>query len=285
MNEWYTGLNNFKKHTVTEKNFYTLIREFDFEPDRNINDIFYDHLSNRSTKKVEILFSGGADSEYVLKSCIYNSIPLEVMTMIIQYKGITLNVTDLYYSEKFCRENDIKQNLFYLDVDELFSSGKYLEYLIPYSITEPHVASHFWLIEQCNNYPIFGGDWTWYQQHKKVLSPIRLDYTNYERFMENKGISGIGNMIGHSFESLYRFIELQKQNDGVIVPLLKQKMYDMPYPRIRSYGWESVPRNIFDISKFKTELINKIGIKNPIIIWGDKIKTLINSDKKINSTF
>jgi hypothetical protein len=90
-----------------------------------------------------------------------------------------------------------------LDTEELFDSGKYLEYLLPYNITEPHVASHFWLIEQCQSYPILGGDWPWFQKHKKVLSPFRLAYSMYEKYMHSKGIDGIGNMIGHSFESSY----------------------------------------------------------------------------------
>lgn len=284
-NEWVTGLNGFKKHKLDGINFSTLILESEFEPNRNIDDIFYDHLSQRNTKKVEILFSGGTDSEYILRSCIRNSIPVEVMTMVIQCRGIPLNITDLYYSEKFCRENNIKQNLFHLDIDELFSSGKYLEYLVPYNITEPHIASHFWLIEQCSNYPVFGGDWTWYQKEKKVLSPIRSFYTNYERFMESKGITGIGNMIGHSFESLYRFIELQKEYNDNIIPITKQKMYNMPTPRLRSYGWESIPKNIFDITKIKIELFKKIGIEKSSISWGEKIQSLIGSEVTSNFVF
>jgi hypothetical protein len=279
--QWSTGLNGYKKHTLDNNDFTTEITECQFELGRSVDAIFNDHLIDRPSSPVELLYSGGLDSELVLMSLMKNKIPFQVMTMVIQFKGITLNVLDLYYSEKFCRENNIKQNLFYLDVDDLFTSGKYLEYLLPYNITESHVASHFWLIEQCQSYPIFGGDWLWFQKHKNVLSPVRLSYSMYETYMQDKGITGIGNMIGHSFEYSYRFIELHKQHsDEKIVPLLKQKMYKMPHPRMRSYGWEH-----FDITKYNAELLNKLGTIKFNIIWGDQISNLINSTTNSNSLF
>ena len=282
---WETGLNGYKKHTLDNNNFTTELTECQFEKGRSIDNIFLDHLTNRQTSTVELLYSGGVDSELVLMSCLRNKIPVEVMTMVIQVKGISLNITDLYYSEKFCRENGVKQNLFYLDAEWLYESGKYLEYLLPYNIIEPHVASHFWLIEQCNNYPVFGGDWPWYQKHRNVLSPFRLAYSKYEQFMHNKSITGIGNMISHSFESSYKFIELQKQYDDEIVPLLKQKMYGLTSPRIRSYGWENCPISLFNINKYKFELLKQIGSIKSTIKWGDKIKSLIDSTEKSNSGF
>ena len=283
--QWSTGLNGYKKHTLDNNHFTTELTECQFEPGRNLDDIFVDHLVDRPSSPVELLYSGGVDSELILISLIKNNIPFEIMTMVIQFKGIALNITDLYYSEKFCRENNIKQNLFYLDAEWLYESGKYLEYLLPYDIIEPHVASHFWLIEQCNSYPIFGGDWPWYQKHKNVLSPFRLAYSSYERFMHDKGINGIGNMISHSFESSYKFIELQKQYNEDIVPLLKQKMYSLDSPRIRSYGWENCPISLFNINKYKFELIKQLGSIKSTIKWGDKIKSLIDSTEKSNSLF
>lgn len=282
--QWSTGLNGYKKHTLLNNNFTTELSECQFEPGRNLDDIFYDHLVNRPNSPVELLYSGGADSELVLMSLMKNKIPFEVMTMVIQFKGITLNITDLYYSEKFCRENNIKQNLFYLDTEKLFDSGKYLEYLLPYNITEPHVASHFWLVEQCQSYPILGGDWPWFQKQKNVLSPFRLAYSMYEKYMQDKGINGIGNMISHSFESAYRFIELHKQFDENMVPLLKQRMYNMPHPRMRSYGWEQ-SQQLFNITKYKIELLKKLGTPKSNIIWGEQISKLIGSTKNSNSLF
>lgn len=284
---WSTGLNDYKKHTLDSNKFSTIITECEVEKGREVYDIFNDHLSQRQTSKIEVLYSGGTDSELVLLSCIKNNIPFEVMTMVIQTNGLILNITDLYYSEKFCREHNIKQNLFYFDPIEFYESGGYLEYLLPYYIDEPHVASHFWLIEQCSNYPIIGGDWPWVQMHRKALSPSRLSYNCYERFMQSKGIDGIGNMIGHSFESTCKFIELHIKNhtNNIPVPYLKQKMYGNIEPRLRSYGWEQSSQDIFNIKKYKVELLKRIGSIKPEITWGDKIASMIGSTSNTNSLF
>jgi len=289
--QWSTGLNGYKKHTLDNNHFTTELTECQFEPGRNLDDIFYDHLVNRPNSPIELLYSGGLDSELVLMSLLKNKIPVEAMTMVITIKGAILNVVDLYYSEKFCRENNVKQNLFYFDAVDFYGSGKYLEYVLPFKITEPHVASHFWLIEQCHNYPIIGGDWPWLQAKKKVLSPFKLAFSSYERFMELTGISGIGNMISHSFESSYYFIEQhlkehETDNDKFhTVPFLKHKMYGIKEPRIKSYGWEDCPVQLFNINQYKFELLKQLGIIKSTIEWGDKIKLLIDSTEKSNSLF
>ena len=67
--EWNVGLNNYKKCTLElgENNhkFTTELLDVPFESNRNITDIFNDHLSIRQTKYVEVLYSGGLDSELV----------------------------------------------------------------------------------------------------------------------------------------------------------------------------------------------------------------------------
>lgn len=292
MIEWTTGLGDFKKHTLDGSSFTTTLSETEFVPDRNVDAIFSDHLSDCSGT-VEILYSGGLDSEIVLASCLRNKIPVEAMTMVIKIRGAIANVVDLYYSEKFCRENNVKQNMFYLDATEFYESGKYLEYLKPFQITEPHVASHFWLIEQCQNFPVVGGDWPWVQAHKdkKVLSPFKLAFSSYERFMTSKGISGIGNMISHSYESCYHFMkkhikEYELGNDTFhTVPFMKYRMYELAEPRIKSYGWEDCPSNVFNIMMYKINLLKLIGAPKSKIVWGDKTKQLLNTDTTENESF
>ena len=129
------------------------------------------------------------------------------------------------------------------------------------------------------------------QSKKKILSPFKLAFSSYERFMKSKGINGIGNMISHSFESSYYFIkqhlkEHEKDNDSFhTVPFLKYKMYGLMEPRIKSYGWESCPQILFNINKYKVELLKSIGVPKSTIIWGDEISLLIDSTEKSNSLF
>jgi len=216
--EWNVGLNDFKKCTLElgehSHKFTTELLDVPFEYGRNITDIFNDHLSIRQTKYVEVLYSGGLDSELVLLSCLKNKIPVIAITLIIKVKGLIINTHDLYYAEKFCREHSITHKLVELDADNFFENGNHLPYLTPYYIIEPHVATHLWLIEQCGYFPIIGGDWPWPHTHipQKVLSPFRLEFSSYERFMTDKGINGIGNMISYSLESSYKLIEIHLNN-------------------------------------------------------------------------
>ena len=289
--QWSTGLNGYKNHTLDNNDFTTELTECQFEMGRTVDAIFNDHLVDRPNSPVELLYSGGLDSELVLMSLLRNNIPVEAMTMVITIRGAILNVVDLYYSEKFCRENNVKQNLFYFDAVDFYESGKYLEYAIPLKIVEPHVPGHMWLIEQCHNYPVIGGDWPWVQSEKKVLSPFKLAFSSYERFMTLKGIPGIGNMISHSFESSYHFIQQhlkwhERGNDSFhTVPFLKYKMYGTKEPRIKSYGWEQCPTQLFDINKYKIELLKQLGVPKSTIVWAGQISNLISSNTTSNSLF
>lgn len=295
--EWNVGLNDYKKCTLELGNpaniFTTELSDVPFESGRSITDIFNDHLSNRQTKYVEVLYSGGLDSELVLLSCIKNNIPVIAITVVIKVDGLIINTHDLYYAEKFCRENNITHKLIELNANGFFESGKYLDYLTPYYIIEPHVATHLWLLEQCEYFPILGGDWPWVHTNieNKMLSPFRLEYSSYERFMSDKGIHGIGNMIGYSLESSCKLIQIHLDNhiDGESVSNFKSRMYQKIYPelspRLRSYGWEHHKTNTFNIIKYKLELLKKVGIPIHHIKWNNTIKTLLNTSLNENDKF
>lgn len=300
--EWNVGLDNYKKCTLevgSPSNIFTTeLLDVPIETGRSITDIFNDHLANRQTKYVEILYSGGLDSELVLLSCIKNNIPVIAMTLIIKVDGMIINTHDLYYAEKFCREHNITHKLIELNANKFFENGIYLDYLVPYYITEPHVATHFWLMEQCDYFPILGGDWPWVHAHleNKIISPSRLEFSSYERFMKDKGINGIGNMIGYSLEASYKFIEMHIDNyiPGETDSNFKSRMYQQMYPelepRMRSYGWEHHRNktNLFNISNYKMELIKKVRPdSNQIhqIKWNKIIKTLLNASVNENDKF
>lgn len=296
--EWNVGLNGYKKCTLelgeSLHRFTTEILDVPFNSiNRSITEIFNDHLSIRQTKYVEVLYSGGLDSELVLLSCIKNNISVIAITLVIKIKGLAINTHDLYYAEKFCREHNITHKLIELDADKFFENGDHLSYLSPYYITEPHVATHLWLIEQCSYFPIIGGDWPWPQTHieNKVLSPIKLEFASYERFMQDKGICGIGNMVGHSLESSCKLIQIHLDNhiNGEPISNFKSRMYQTMYPeiepRLRSYGWENHRTSNFNIILYKVELIKQLKLTNHYIKWNNTIKTLLNTPVTENDKF
>ena len=290
--EWYTGLNNFKKHTLESNSFNLEIIDQDFEQGRPLDIIICDNLKNLNNH-FEVLYSGGIDSEFVLYSLVKNKIPVTAVTMIIKVKDCIVNTHDLYYAEKFCRQNNIKQVFHTLEVEDFFKSGEYENYLTPYQIIQPHVATHFWLIEKCSSFPIIGGDWPWVQCHleHKKLSPFKLDYACYERFMSDKNIQGIGNMLSYSYEIAYTLSEKQmlspfnKMGSFDEINILKQNLFPLLESRTKSYGWERFSRGIFNITQYHLELIKKVGFIKNSITWGNKYKTLINSNTYTHDKF
>lgn len=295
--EWNIGLNGFKKCSLIlgEKShkFTTELVDNSFEIGRSITEIFNDHLANRQTKYVEILYSGGLDSELVLLSCIKNNIPVIALTLVIRVEGLVINTHDLYYAEKFCREHNISHKLIDFDASKFFSEGNHLSYLEPYYITEPHVATHFWLLEQCSYFPVLGGDWPWVHTFpkNKILSPFRLEFSSYERFMVDKGIHGIGNMVGQSLESSCKLIQLQLDysRDNESVSSLKSRMYQSLFPelkpRLRSYGWENHKSKTFNLLTYKIELLKTLKPSENYIKWNSTIKNLLNTQVTENDKF
>ena len=141
-NIWYSGQDGYLKNTYTidpegKLHHYELelLEDFPIEEGRDIYAIYGDFLAQRQTKNVQVLFSGGLDSELVLPVCLKNKIPVEAVTMRLLAHGITLNTHDLYHSTEYCRNNNIKQIIIDLDVIKFFETEKHFEYLDTVSYT------------------------------------------------------------------------------------------------------------------------------------------------------
>lgn len=296
--EWVDGENLHKKHKLvidpsTRTNQYTLsVGDYILPTDRSILNMFNDLFKNRQTSTVEVLYSGGLDSELVLRSCILNKIPVTAITLKLLVDGIPLNTHDLYYSEKFCRLNNVTQKIVDLEVRPFFESGDYQQYIDPYYIVEPHVATHFWLLNQCSGYPIVGGDYYWPQVNPSVISPMKLDYSCYDKYMKDNNIHGIGNALNHSLEISTTLIKkhIEVYDSSLTSDRVKAKMYDSigmgTYePRRRSYGWEITNLDWFNKNKYKASLIVKHGMTKNSISWGDAVQSVINGSVRYNDTF
>ena len=302
---FYSGLNNYLKHThiinPDNKNhtFNTELLDVPVIEFDNIDDIFRHHISGKQTKTVEVLYSGGLDSECVLISCIHNKIPFKAITMRLMVRKCPIDTHDLYYSEKFCREYGIKQELVDLDVDRFFENGYHHSYLDPYKIIEPHVATQFWLLKQCTGFPIMGGDYSWPWTTAPILSPHRYSYCYYDQYMVDHGIFGIGNMMGHSLESNLFFIKnhlnlitgpVAYSTDHTNIPTFKQALLEVLgfgklTMRLRSYGWENIPQIVIPKGQFQGELYLRHGFTKNSITWGNRVANILGGDIKSNDKF
>lgn len=302
--EWYSGINNYRKHShlINEETkqhvFTTALLDVTVDEGRHIHAVFSDLLSVRQTTTVEVLYSGGLDSECVLISCMKNKIPVVAITMRMLVKGYPINTHDLYYSEKFCRENNIQHRLVDLHVDKFFAGGDHIQYLAPYYITEPHVATHFWLFEQCSGFPVMGGEYSWPQVNKK-LSPHRHQYMYYDKFLADRNIAGIGNMLSHSQECNLSFIKsniyVRDSAPGYFgnfasIPLFKQKImenvgFGTMELRMKNYGWESSTVALTNKTAKSLELMELFGRTTSQISWEKQIADVLGGEPGINDKY
>lgn len=310
--EWTSGVDNYKKHTyiidpIKKSHSYCLeILDRDLPDDnKTIFDIFSEYLSIRQTKMVEVLYSGGVDSELILYSCLIKKIPVRALTLRIMIDGIVKNTHDLYYSEKFCRNYNVEQKFIDLDVRKFFENGNHTKYLDPYLITRGHIATHFWLCEQAVGFPIIGGEymWPWAHKEKMILSPIRALFNAHDRFLKDNGIMGIGSILDYGYESnikiLKTHIEVVKENvdyycnltttaHSILKNLLFKRLgFTNIELRRRSGGWEyvDIDRVDFNRKKFDLELLVKYGITTDKIKWNEQVAKILNNEPGENSKF
>lgn len=295
---WYTGKNDYRKLLFTPGeglNFFSLelIEPEEIQNFNNIHEAFAYNLEGANLP-VEVLYSGGIDSETVLISCLVNKIPATALTMRLMFKGCPINTHDLYYSEKFCREHGIEQSIVDLDIESFFGNGDHLKYLTPYYLRFSNVAAHMWLIEQANRFPILGGDYTWPQLEVplKTYSPHRNEFQFYDVFMKDNGVTGIGNMISHSFESNLLFVKehinIYNQDpafvggDAIKIIAFKQRLtenlgFGILEPRQKSFGWEmtDVLKPWFDPIAFHQELLKDYYYTASCVKWNETMGSLI----------
>lgn len=289
---WYEGYNNYKKCTTTYNdegkltNFHTELLDVELMDTTNIYDIFNIHLSQRQTKTVEVLYSGGVDSEIVLLSCIQNKTPVKAITMRLYAGDILINTPDIYYSEKFCRENHIEQKFLDLDVVNFYESGDYLKFAQLYHTRDPGTASYLWMFSQCDGFIVRGGDYNWPWYTKPVISPNQHAHSMYAQYMKDNNIDGIANMIGHSLDSNLQFIKshlmiynhhIHDPTDKTKLPYLKKDIYqhlgfNNLEPRFKAHGFEPISNG-----SLHQPLAELFGNCVSSISWGDSISDLIGS--------
>lgn len=287
--EWYSGTNNYQKMSFVPGesiNTFTLeLKDVEQRPFGSIKEVFADHLSGASLP-VEVLYSGGIDSECALLTCLNNNIPVHAITLRLLIAGCPLNIVDLYYAEKFCREHGIRHIIYDLEIDKFVENGDHNPYLEKYQVDTLGSIVVQWLIEQCHSFPVVGGDYTWPELGgiKPTFSTKKYSFNMYDLFMRDNGIPGIGNFIGNSIESNNMFVRehvrLYKETGSLvnIKPNIMASLgFDGIEPRIKSTGWELLSQmpGVMNREKIITDFSARIKPINNVIKWNQSLAALI----------
>jgi hypothetical protein len=299
---WQDGLDNYKNHHVcygkNQLQYRCHLQDRSVDVNKDFYSLVNDICQSKNFRYVELLYSGGLDSELVLVALQALKIPVTAVTMRLCHLGYPVNTHDLYYSEKFCRVNNIKQRFVDLNFVDFFENQLYEKYLCPYWISEPHVATHFWLLEQCEHFPVLAGEYSWPWAHEPLLSPHRLEFSCFDRFIKDNNINGMGNFLNYSYQLNYYLIEnhlniMKSQNfktDWKHIPIFKQNLYSKLANwnferRKRSYGFENLPKGLYDRDQYRNQLLTKYAEVRSEISWDDQIGKLVGGGSNSNDRF
>ena len=107
----------------------------------------------RNSLPVDILFSGGSDSEIVLRSFLELGVPVNVHIM--RFDNY-VNAQDWCYAYVACQNLGIKPIFHDLDIVKFWESGRCLKYADISKCVSPQMLAHMWLMDQVDGIPIMG---------------------------------------------------------------------------------------------------------------------------------
>lgn len=179
--------------------------------------IIYD---KRQGLPIDILFSGGMDSEITLRSFLEIKVPFNVH--FVDYKGY--NVYDKRWAIKICEFLKVKLNIHNLDIEKFWQSEECLQIANLSKCVSPQLISQQWLMGQVDGIPILGAGECYtartdISMQKKEVTENR-NYTNVDwvlverekiaswyRYLISKNKPGIPGFFQYTPEMMLSFLE------------------------------------------------------------------------------
>lgn len=298
---WYTGKKNFLEHNLlhnsAEEKWYYVCKIKDVEVNNhNLTDAFMYNLEHRQGT-CELLLSGGVRSEFILRFLLQQKIPTKVITMKLMLHNAPINLIDLYNSEHICRELGVKQHFLELDIEKFYNHFEYMDFNKTHFVRNFHATTYFWMLTQCDDFPISGGEYPWPWESKNILCPMLLGLNANDKFMNENKIVGIGNMMSYSLDSMLVFLKEHRKHITspdirlAEIPMFEEKLFsgfDLGEfkPRLKVFAWDYLPDYIFPHKHHQKFLEEHYKEQETYITWGEKIVEVIGeNDEQINNMF
>jgi hypothetical protein len=152
-------------------------------------------IYEQRTAPLQLCYSGGLDSEYVLSTLLYLGIPVEVFIMNTQY-----NYHETKYAFKFCESKNITPTIVDLDYDKFVESGKLIEIAESMCCAQWQIPANMWLVEQLTGTVIIGND----PPHMK-LNEEEVIHSQFN-FWRNRDILGTPFLLSYTPELMLSFL-------------------------------------------------------------------------------
>ncbi len=225
------------------------------------------------TSPLQLCYSGGLDSEYVLSVLLHLGMEVEVVIMKTQY-----NHPETDYAFKFCEAKNINPTIVDLDYDKFVESGQLLEIATEMKCAQWQIPSNMWLVKQLTGTVIIGND----PPHLKLNQKDNLWYLDEEEvihsqfnFWKQNNIEGTPFLLSYTPESMLSFLidpDIEKlanhgfpgklgTNSTKVNVFNRNTGFNLEQ-RIKKHGYELVEPN----------LIFQHPVIQTVISWKDKWK-------------
>ena len=197
-------VNDFLLHN---DNILTLVEDTVHE-DISIVEEYANLLSDLNCE-VNIMYSGGIDSEIVAEVCKRYDIPHRLHFTAMTHNNKIYNKVDyrnaIVYSKKI--------EIHYLEFGKFFDSGDYINYATQYRTNSPQLACHLKVAKDIGSNVVFGGD-----AMSLVITrpntepgflPTSIGHLCYDNLIAE--IGGIANMASASYSIVIKFLRIQFQ--------------------------------------------------------------------------
>lgn len=129
--------------------------------------------NNRNGAKLDILFSGGSDSEIVLRSFLELGVDFNVHIM--RYDDY-LNAHDWSYAYVICQNLNIKPIFHDLNLLKFWQSDEFAKRAKLSKSVSPQLVPHMWLMDQVDGLPVMGSGECYTARHD-ILEMRKVDIT------------------------------------------------------------------------------------------------------------
>ena len=167
----------------------------------------YASILSRFNSELNIMYSGGIDSEIVAEVCDKHDIPHSLHFIALVHDNKIFNAVD--YKNAMSYSNDIEVH--YLEFDQFFNSGEFIDVALKYQTRSPQLACHLKVAEDIGKNIVFGGDSMFfhYDFDSNVASfkSTETGHFCYNNLVKHTG--GIGNMANASYSLLIKYLRIQ----------------------------------------------------------------------------
>jgi hypothetical protein len=230
------------------------------------------------TGELNLLYSGGLDSEFVL--ALFMSLGMRVKPIIMSIEPY-LNRHDIMYAIDYCKTRNIDYTLIELDLPKFLDSGEYLDIATKVGCPTYQRIPTMWLAQQVSGTVITGDcppilvkrDGTWYSFDEEGLY-------SFTRCWDFYGIEGTPLFANYTTEMVHAFLL-----DPTMRELGSDKFYGKEtsnstkyhvynrgndfnlIPRIKYHGWEFIERNDIFGHPAVQEVMTTLSSKYSGKIW------------------